>query len=243
MLFYSSENKLIDKRGQNKMRLRLIILLVIIFISIGDINKNNSNNSTTYRSLVNEYNGFYDVIKEDTGGPSQYKNYTLNISVGDKIIWINKDPTEAVAIISDQGLWENNSAILRYTRIEFNYTFDSPGIYTFHLDRYTKLAQKIIVSSNEIGSTVNATNQVITPNVTVTVTEPVSTPNVTVTVTEPVSTPSVTVTVDKVYNKNDLILLPLDILGNLKLTGIITFVIIVITSFIKDIIRKNGEGT
>ena len=212
------------------MRLRLIILLVIIFISIGDIDKNNSNNSTTYRSLVNEYNGFYDVIKEDTGGPSQYKNYTLNISVGDKIIWINKDPTEAVAIISDQGLWENNSAILRYTRIEFNYTFDSPGIYTFHLDRYTKLAQKIIVSSNEISSTVNATNQVITPNVTVTV-------------TEPVSTPSVTVTVDKVYNKNDLILLPLDILGNLKLTGIITFVIIVITSFIKDIIRKNGEGT
>lgn len=209
------------------MRLRLIILLIIIFFLAGEINEDNF---TVYKSQIDTYSGFYNVINEDTGEFSQYENHTLNINAGDKIIWVNRD-IDTVTIISDQGLWKNNSAILEY-RGQFNYIFNDPGTYTFHIDRYKKLSkQTIIVSSGNMSTAISmTTGPIVSPTIT-----PVTTIDTTATMTTTDNT-SVEDTV-----LIDPILTPLDILSNLKLTGIISFVIIIIMSFVIDIIRKNGE--
>lgn len=207
------------------MRLRLIILMIIIFFLTGDVGEYNF---TVYKSPVDTYSGFYSVINESTGEFYQYENHTLNINIGDKIVWVNRDTTDIITIINDQGLWGNNSVVLEF-REQFNYTFNDPGIYTFHIDRYKKLSkQTIIVSSDNTGTTVNmTTGSIISPTIT------------------PVTTIGTTTTTDNTSVEDTVlinpILTPLDILSNLKLTGIISFVIIIIMSFVIDIIRKSGE--
>lgn len=224
------------------MRLRLIILLIIIFLFIGDINKVNS---TTYRSLV-DYKGFFKVAIENTGEIPKYENHTLNINIGDKIIWINDDD-DAITIISQQGLWENKSAFLKYTGRRFNYTFNNPGIYTFYANRYNALLrQTVIVSSNKINSTVSTTTiPTISPSADITTIRPTVNPTITSSTPSIDNTNTTTITTINIGNTTDdnmtnPILLPLNILDNVKLTGIITFAIIMILSFIRDA-RKNGR--
>ncbi len=228
-------------------RLTVIILLVIIFFLSGEIDEGNF---TIYRSPLDTYSGFYSVINDKTEEPSQYENHTLNINIGDKIIWVNRD-TDVVTIISDQGLWANNNVILVY-RKQFNYTFFNPGIYTFYIDRYKKLSKQTIIVSDSTNKTVT-----IEPTPTMTTSDIVP--------TEP--TPTMTTSnIDNYIDDNDIvtieddnyiastnssiskdniqtsILIPLDIFSNFKLTGIISFVMIIIISFVRDIIRKNGEN-
>ncbi len=224
------------------MKLRLIILLIIIFLFIGDINKVNS---TTYRSLV-DYKGFYKVAIENTGEIPKYENHTLNINIGDKIIWINDDDDD-ITIISQQGLWENKSAFLKYTGRRFNYTFNIPGIYTFYANRYNALLrQTVIVSSNKINSTVSTTTiPTVSPSADIT-TRPTANPTITSSTSsiEKTNTTTITNTINigntTDENMTNPILMPLNILDNVKLTGIITFAIIMIISFIRDT-RKNGR--
>lgn len=112
----------------------------------------NNVSATVYRTYVDQDYGFYRIIvltdNVTTITNISYVNKTLNISVGDTIIWRNDaTPDEELNIISDQKLW-NNTARLRWNYQNFNYTFDEPGTYTFHVKEYPRLQQqKIIVNS------------------------------------------------------------------------------------------------
>lgn len=199
------------------MRLKLLILLTVIFLSIGDIGEINA----TYRSLVDGYNGFYRVINTTTGESISDQNHILNINVGDNIIWINEDQSDRITIISDQGLWESDVALLEHTGSQFNYTFDSPGIYTFNIKEYKGFSKQTVTVSDISYS--NDTDMNATPNPTITPTETIITPTETVNITN---------------NENMIsinpILMPLNILSNMKMIGFMAFIIAMIIFFIKD---------
>lgn len=99
-----------------------------------------------YKSYVDQDYGFYRVI-DVNNKPNVYENLTLNIYSGDKIIWINDaTPDEMLTIISEQGLWNNTAAILRWNYQQYNYTFTQPGNYSVYLREYPRIRhQKIIV--------------------------------------------------------------------------------------------------
>lgn len=135
----------------NRNLLKLLsILIIMVPVASAIIQTNISNvTSITYKSDIDQDYGFYRVRVLDSSQSISYVNKTLNISVGDTIIWINDAyPDEPLTIISDQNLWENNSAYLRWNYQKFNYTFKQPGIYTFHVKEYSRLQhQKIIVNA------------------------------------------------------------------------------------------------
>jgi len=80
--------------------------------------------------------------------PLVYENLTLDIYSGDTVIWINDaDPDERLTVISEQGLWNDTSGILRWNYQEISYTFAQPGTYGVYIREYTRLRhQKIVVS-------------------------------------------------------------------------------------------------
>ncbi|WP_406657272.1 cupredoxin domain-containing protein [Methanolobus sp. ZRKC2] len=56
---------------------------------------------------------------------------SLTIDEGDSIFWINMNqPTRIFVLVSDDGLWENESLTYRDT---FTYTFDEPGEFNYHV--------------------------------------------------------------------------------------------------------------
>lgn len=241
------------KNTLKDMKLKLLILLIIIFLSTGDIG---ANNSITYRSLIDGYHGFYKVVI--AGGDSiQYENNTININVGDNIVWINDDQSDMLTIINDQGLWGNDTAILKYYGRQFNYTFNRSGIYTFSIKQYSAFPkQTVIVSGVSIdnNTTINTNDTNVTINITSepTISSTIS-PTIDITISPTVTNIDNTDTVNindtagipandsNIQTENIIltnpILMPLDILKNIKITGIIAFVIITALSFL----RKNGE--
>jgi len=131
-------------------------------MSVGDI----ENGSITYKSLIDEYKGFYKVFNEQTGKYITYENYMLDINVGDNVIWINDDATDTVTIISEQNLWNDDEGTLVYTGRRINYTFGSTGIYTFHLKENESLQQIIIVSNADNITNMTEDNITDTTNMT-----------------------------------------------------------------------------
>jgi len=99
---------------------------------------------STYIVYIDDYS-FYRVI-ESTYKNVVYENFTFSINVGDTVKWdSNTDYYDILTIISDQGLWANESVRLMNNK-EFNYTFLNPGTYTFRIKEEKKnLPQKIIV--------------------------------------------------------------------------------------------------
>jgi hypothetical protein len=100
-----------------------------------------------YKSFVDQDYGFKRVI-EINYRPFVYQNLTLNISAGDTVIWVNDaNPDEMLTIVSEQGLWNYTSAILRWNYQNFNYTFTQPGTYGVYIKEYPrKQHQRIIVN-------------------------------------------------------------------------------------------------
>jgi plastocyanin len=98
-----------------------------------------------YKTFVDEYNGFKRVI-ETSYKPFTYQNLTLNISVGDKVIWVSDSEDYTLTIVSEQGLWDNASAKLRWNYQAFNYTFTQPGTYGVYIQEFRLAHQKIIVN-------------------------------------------------------------------------------------------------
>ncbi|MDD5473792.1 MAG: hypothetical protein PHU34_06545 [Candidatus Methanoperedens sp.] len=100
-----------------------------------------------YKSFVDQYYGFKRVV-ESNYTQFAYENLTLNIHVGDTVLWINDaDPDEILTIVSEQGLWSNTSAKLRWNYQKINYTFTKPGTYGVYIHEYPRLThQKIVVS-------------------------------------------------------------------------------------------------
>lgn len=138
------------------MKLKILVSFAIIFLLIGDIDANNST-SKVYRSLIDGYHGFYRVVVDKNESLS-YENYTLNIDIGDKIIWINDDPSDTLTIISEQQLWDNDTAILKYTGRQFNYVFNNTGTYTFYIKQYRALSKQTVLVSDP---TSNVTDNLI----------------------------------------------------------------------------------
>lgn len=101
-----------------------------------------------YRTDVDETLGFYDVRALNTTKPAPYGiiNKTLTISTGDKVIWVSDSDDYTITIVSEQSLWDNSSAKLRWKYQEFNYTFTQPGIYGVYIKEFRVTHQKIIVN-------------------------------------------------------------------------------------------------
>lgn len=119
-----------------------LLIIVTIFAILAS--------ATTYRSEVDQDYGFYRTVVIDSNKTMSYVNKTLNITIGDTVIWRNDaTPDWPLTIISEQGLWNNTSAKLRWNYDKFGYTFNESGTYTFHIKEYPRLQQKIIVIPTE----------------------------------------------------------------------------------------------
>lgn len=151
-----------------------LILLVLISIANGDMtnntssiynnsnNSNSSNNSSsynrvpdTYKVFVDGYHGFYRVYNVNTGEEligGEYEDKTINIRVGDIVIWSNEDPTESFTITSEPRLWSNKTGYLKPAK-KFNYAFNQTGMYDIYIiQRWTFPHQTVIVESLNITS-------------------------------------------------------------------------------------------
>ena len=102
---------------------------------------------SVYRVFVDQDYGFKRVV-EVNHTPFVYENLTLNITIGDTVIWVNDaTPDEQMTIVSEQNLWSNTSARLRWNYQFFNYTFTQPGIYSFYVREEPRVRhQKIVVN-------------------------------------------------------------------------------------------------
>lgn len=125
-----------------KILMGLILLILLTFYG-------NIVSATTYRSEVDQDYGFYRIVVIDSNKTLSYVNKTLNISIGDNVIWRNDaTPDWPLTIVSEQGLWNNTK--LRWNYDKFNYTFNEPGIYEVYIKEYPRVQhQKIIVSPIE----------------------------------------------------------------------------------------------
>ncbi len=72
-----------------------------------------------------------------------FNNDTLNIKVGDSIIWTNKD-SASHSIISDSGT-EISSPVIS-TGQTYSHTFATAGTYEYHCGIHTSMKGKVIVS-------------------------------------------------------------------------------------------------
>ena len=102
-----------------------------------------------YRSEVDDVYGFNRVLAINTTKPAPYdiNNKTLMIYVGDKIRWVSESTDYTITIASEQGLWDNTSAKLRWNEQEFAYTFNKSGTYGVYIKEFPKIRhQKIIVN-------------------------------------------------------------------------------------------------
>lgn len=100
-----------------------------------------------YKFYVHDIDGFYRVRALNTTRIPEYTNYTIRINAGDKIIWESESEDYTITIVSEQGLWDNTSAKLRWDTQQFSYTFTRPGTYGVYVKEFPKVKpQKIIVN-------------------------------------------------------------------------------------------------
>ena len=235
------------------MKLKLLMLLIMIFIPIigianGDddyYEDGNDSNSITYRTLVNGYKGFYKVFIEGAVEYPPYENYTLNINVGDEIIWINDDVGDTITIISEDGLWKDSKATLKYTGRQFKYTFNDIGTYTFHIKQNKTLPRQTVIVSNVSTDISPTPTPIVTPTDTVIEPTPEETDTTpTDTVVEPTMTETgiPTAAISDINTTNmkaenivsaNPILVPLNILENFKQIIFAAFMIVIIFLLIK----------
>lgn len=159
----------------------LIVASTVIFVlmslpidAIDNKTIENVPNTTIYKSLVDQDYGFYRVTDITTHKPAPYVNNTITIYVGDTVVWENDaTPDEPLTIISEQKLWGNRSAYLRWNYQKFSYTFNQSGNYSVYISEYPREThQKIIVKN--IPGTIDSTSVptvTLTANPIVTLTE------------------------------------------------------------------------
>lgn len=100
-----------------------------------------------YKFFVHDIDGFYRVRALNTTQIPEYTNYTIRINAGDKVIWESESEDYTITIVSEQGLWDNTSAKLRWDTQQFSYTFTQPGTYGIYAKEFPKVKhQKIIVN-------------------------------------------------------------------------------------------------
>ena len=98
-----------------------------------------------YKAFVDD-TGFYKV-RGINNSQITYENYTLNIYVGDTVSWYSEVDYDKITLVSEQGLWVKNDTRAILMNREFNYTFNTPGTYTFSIKEEPRAPdQKIIVN-------------------------------------------------------------------------------------------------
>ncbi len=123
-------------------KIAILILSTVLMFCL------NLASATTYKADVDQDYGFYRVVSTDKNQSVDYVNKTLIVNVGDNVIWINDaTPDWPLTIMSEEGLWGNRSAYLRWNYQKFNYTFNKTGEYNFYIREFPRLQhQKIIVN-------------------------------------------------------------------------------------------------
>lgn len=214
------------------LKIKLLTLLILVSLFIGEIDSDNSN---TYRSLVDGYEGFYRIVDPKTGESLPYENNTFEINIGDKIVWVNEDPSDTITIISEQGIWKENKGILKDTGKQVNHTFNKKGNYTFYIKEYRQFAKQKIIVSNNIPS-----NEIETGDTQPTISR------TTMPITSLTNTTGImndtSINIENISSDNDTkdnniienpILMPLNILKNFKKTGMIIVIIIILLLLVK----------
>ncbi len=152
------------------IKLISIFLIILSLIFIGCVQKPNLTSvvkpgettdtrvidSPMPTATVKPAPAFFKVFVDDTGfykvrdlnnSPIIYENHTLNIHVGDTVAWYSEIDYGRITIVSEQGLWEKNDTRAILISRGFNYTFRSPGMYTFSIKEEQRAQkQKIIVN-------------------------------------------------------------------------------------------------
>jgi hypothetical protein len=102
--------------------------------------------SKIYISDVDELYGFRKVTVWNGSAP--YNNFTLTINSGDTVKWVSvTDKLYYLTVVSNEGLWNNSTAMMKYKFSHFNYTFDKSGEYEVYLKEFPRLThQKIVVN-------------------------------------------------------------------------------------------------
>lgn len=243
MFIWASSRKLNKdncKKCDTKMlsKFKISITILSIFLSLLRIGNAEYNGSATYISFVDGHNGFYNVYNENTGEYINYENYTFNISVGDKVIWVNEDSSDIVNLISGQYLWENERSTLSYKGRKFEYIFNDPGTYTFNLEiaDHGPHEQTIIVNniSNNNISNGDISNNTMTLNMT-----PIHTVlgiNVTNNTFKNITNEDNNISKksgNMTYNGPSPILMPINIAKNLKKVAFICVLILILIFLIR----------
>ena len=144
-MFYILESTFIIsdvmKRSKSALALISIGIMIILFSSYAD-----AATPSVYKVWVDDYYGFYQVRNIEPGNISFiYVNNTLNINVGDKVIWENQAYNNyELTILSEQNLWDSSYGYLKYNYRSFNYTFMQPGTYQISIKEEPRLRHQTI---------------------------------------------------------------------------------------------------
>ncbi|HEX7627487.1 MAG TPA: hypothetical protein VF354_01015 [Candidatus Methanoperedens sp.] len=104
-----------------------------------------------YRSWIDSDYGFYKVraIKDNASYqlPLDLDERNFTINERDIVRWINDDMYDySLTLVSNEGLWTNQTGFLEYQGKFLEYTFNNTGTYTFYIKEFPKIApQKISV--------------------------------------------------------------------------------------------------
>ncbi len=124
-------------RSKSAIALILIGLLIIILTPIATAAQ-----PSVYRVYVDDWYGFKRAI-EANYTPFKYENQTLNLNVGDTVIWFNDADNESITIVSEEGLWAD--AYLKYSRSSFKFIFNKSGTYDVFMKEFPRRPHQTIV--------------------------------------------------------------------------------------------------
>ena len=106
----------------------ILVLVLLSFLFTGEI----------YHVYADREFGFWGVRSENLSQDLNWTTRTLNIRTGDSVEWVNMDEEDdMVTVVSDNLLWENGTSLYG-TGSKFRFTFNSSGIYSFHIEENTR---------------------------------------------------------------------------------------------------------
>ncbi len=110
----------------------ILVLALLIFVSFPAAGE-------VYTVYLDREFGFWAIRSNDLNQSLNYSSRTLNIDTGDSVQWMNMDSEgERITIMSDNTLWEGGK-MLGGPGNRFRFTFNSSGIYRFHIVENTRV--------------------------------------------------------------------------------------------------------
>ena len=132
-------------RGLNHKMIIVILLFTLSFSITGEL----------YRVYVDREFGFWAIRSNETNHTINYTQKTLNIKTGDTIEWENEDSAgDRVTIISDNLLWEGGKSLYGLGDL-YRFTFNSSGIYKFHIEEQNR----VILNASNVSNITTVYNE------------------------------------------------------------------------------------